>query len=143
MYHSMDTVQSVGLGIARALYDFHQIYNDLKNGDVITAFGLLFKVDGVHVVNVENAEIKEHRWTFKQVYSYSHKVTKPNPKIYKILLNKLKTRPNQCLFVDDRRENVAAAKRAGMRGLVFKSNTRLFSEIGRYLFQLTRSTASR
>ena len=59
---------------------------------------------------------------FNQVFvSYEIGVRKPDPKIFNYLLENTGLVPNECLFVDDKEENVLAAKQLGMEGHVFKS----------------------
>lgn len=53
------------------------------------------------------------------VFSYEEKCLKPDEKIYKILLERYKIHPADALFLDDRAENVEAAKRLGMGGIVW------------------------
>src|SRR5579859_395701 len=45
--------------------------------------------------------------------------TKPDPRIYRLCLERLDAEPAGALFVDDREENVAAAARLGMRTVHF------------------------
>ena len=40
-------------------------------------------------------------------------------KIYELLCETYGLIPQECIFVDDRPENVEAAKKAGMEGIVF------------------------
>lgn len=47
------------------------------------------------------------------VYSYEHQIIKPDPRIYQILMEQYDIDPTQALFVDDRIENVEAAKQLG------------------------------
>lgn len=49
-------------------------------------------------------------------------IIKPDLKIYKYLLEKYHLRAGECLFIDDRQENVDAAKNIGMHGVVFRDN---------------------
>ena len=70
-------------------------------------------------------------------YSYFHPVvlscdvglTKPNPKIYEVLLQKLKTPAEQCLLIDNKIENVEAAQKAGFDGIHFSSKEQLIVEL--------------
>ena len=45
---------------------------------------------------------------------------KPDPGIYRYLLDKYQLSPGECLFIDDREENVAGAEAVGMQGYLFK-----------------------
>lgn len=52
-------------------------------------------------------------------------IVKPDHKIYKYTLDKLKVGAEQTVFVDDRQANVSAAEACGMRGMLF-TNTPTF-----------------
>jgi len=56
-------------------------------------------------------------------------VRKPNPKIYKILLKKLKLPAKKCLFIDNQEWNIKPAKKIGMKTILFKDNIQLFKEL--------------
>lgn len=51
---------------------------------------------------------------------------KPDAKIYHYILEKYHLNPKECLFIDDREENVAGAATAGMQGYLFNND---YSEI--------------
>lgn len=51
---------------------------------------------------------------------------KPNPKIYKLILKKLKLKPSECLFIDNQKWNINPAKKLGMKTISFKNNKQLF-----------------
>lgn len=53
------------------------------------------------------------------VFSFREKCTKPNENIYKILLKRYDIKPEEAIFFDDRAENVRAARRLGIHGIVF------------------------
>ncbi len=55
-------------------------------------------------------------------------IRKPNPKIYKFLLKKLKLSAKQVLFIDDQKWNIEPAKKLGMKTILFKDNEKLFKE---------------
>jgi len=66
----------------------------------------------------------ENEFTFApyidgKVVSGKVKVLKPNPEIYNALLEKYKLNAKECLFIDDRAENIEAAKKLGFTGFVF------------------------
>ena len=41
------------------------------------------------------------------------------PEIYRLLFDKWDLDPQDCFFLDDKPENIEAAKKAGMNGIVF------------------------
>ncbi len=53
------------------------------------------------------------------VISAREKLIKPDPRIYRLLLTRYGLAPEESVFIDDRPENVAGARRAGMQGIVF------------------------
>ena len=53
------------------------------------------------------------------VFSCDVQLIKPDPDIYKYLWNKYQLTPNECVFVDDRIENVEAAITLGMQAIHF------------------------
>ncbi len=56
------------------------------------------------------------------------KMRKPNPKIYKLILKKLKVKPGESLFIDNQNWNIIPAKKLKMKTILFKSNKQLFNE---------------
>lgn len=63
------------------------------------------------------------------VWSYQLRVTKPDPAIYRCVLEKLGTVPGETLFIDDRPANVDAAIALGMKGVVFASVEKLRADL--------------
>lgn len=48
---------------------------------------------------------------------------KPDEKIYKCLFNKYNIDPNRAIFFDDRKENIDAANKLGIKGILFNKDT--------------------
>lgn len=63
------------------------------------------------------------------VVSGEEKIIKPNPEIYKRLLNRYNLKAENCIFIDDSPANVAAARALGMAGVRFTSPARLKEEL--------------
>lgn len=55
------------------------------------------------------------------VFSYTVKTVKPEPEIYKILLERYQLMPEECVFIDDRPENLETAHKLGMKTVLFTS----------------------
>lgn len=55
------------------------------------------------------------------VASCRAKMNKPDPRIYLALLYRYRLRPEETIFLDDNRENVAAARELGLAGIHFRS----------------------
>lgn len=56
----------------------------------------------------------------KIVSSYVEMI-KPDPNIYRTLLDTYDLEEEECVFIDDRKENVEAAKKLGLHGIRFES----------------------
>lgn len=54
------------------------------------------------------------------VFSYTTRLLKPDAAIYNYLCSKYQLVPKECVFIDDRPENVAGAETVGIRGICFK-----------------------
>lgn len=63
------------------------------------------------------------------VWSYQLRIAKPDPQIYLHTLEKLGTRPEEALFLDDKKVNVDAAIALGMRSLEFSTIERLRADL--------------
>ena len=50
--------------------------------------------------------------------AFEHKV-KPNKDIYELLFNRFDLKPEECFFIDDRKDNIDAGRELGMNGFVF------------------------
>lgn len=61
--------------------------------------------------------------------SYEIGVKKPNPEVFKILLEKLQKPASDVLFIDDRIENVEAAKKQGIDSIQFINPGQLKEEL--------------
>ncbi|MGA3132085.1 MAG: HAD family phosphatase [Terracidiphilus sp.] len=63
------------------------------------------------------------------VWSYQLRMAKPDSAIYRYALEKLGTRPEETLFVDDREVNVNAALAMGMKASVFTTVGQLRNDL--------------
>jgi len=61
------------------------------------------------------------------------KFSKPDSRIYKILLKRYSLIPKECLFIDDIEMNVSAAEALGMNGLVTHGSLEISKEIEKAL----------
>lgn len=73
------------------------------------------------------AEVLRH---FEEVFC-SHEIAsrKPEPRAYQLVLEYLKLPARQVVFVDDREENVLAARDLGMCGIVARDTTQIAEEL--------------
>lgn len=54
-----------------------------------------------------------------EIVSCREHVVKPEPEIYRLLLNRFSLNPAECLFIDDREDNIEAAEHEGIYGFHF------------------------
>ena len=86
-----------------------------NEGKVITKY----KVEGSGVM----------QYISKVIPSYLLRELKPYPDFYKKMLKKLEAQPQECIFIDDKKENVNTAKMMGMEGIEFKSAAQLEQDL--------------
>ena len=80
---------------------------------------------------VESIE-REFDWIHRfdvLVWSYQLGIAKPDPAIYRHTLDELGTRPEETLFIDDKLENVEAARALGMQAIQYSSVERLRADL--------------
>ena len=58
---------------------------------------------------------------------------KPNKDIYESFLNKFDVKAAECVFIDDKPENIEGCKTVGMNGIVFKNSNQLKHELDKLL----------
>lgn len=63
------------------------------------------------------------------VWSYQLRIAKPDPAIYRYVLDQLGAVAGQTLFIDDRAANVDSARQVGMQGLVYSTVEALRAEL--------------
>jgi putative hydrolase of the HAD superfamily len=76
--------------------------------------------------------LSKHAWIQRfdvLVWSYQLGIAKPDPAIYRATLARLGTRPEETLFIDDRRENVEAARAVGMPAIEYSSTEQLRADL--------------
>lgn len=61
--------------------------------------------------------------------SYQVKAVKPEPAIYRALLETYKLNPEECLFLDDLEGNIEAGKQMGIDGIVFKNAAQALTDL--------------
>lgn len=71
------------------------------------------------------------------LFSFQVNQIKPEPEIYRTLLEQYSLAPGECVFFDDRAENIEAAERAGIHGIVFKNQPQAAKELARLSQALT------
>ena len=63
------------------------------------------------------------------IWSFQHKMAKPDPAIYRLVLEQLGTRPEETLFIDDRLVNIEAARALGLATILFSTVEKLRDDL--------------
>lgn len=110
---------------------FRDRWFDMCSGDIPGMLEIIqdLKNQGVGVYGLTNwpAEtFAEARRRFKTLASIDNyvvssavRLAKPQPEIFRLLLSKYNLKPEECVFIDDRVDNVNAAKALGIIGIVY------------------------
>ena len=72
---------------------------------------------------------------FEKVISADVHCRKPDTEIYKIMLNRLGTLPNNCIFIDNSVENLRTARDLGMDVILFNRDNEEFEGKTVYSFE--------
>ena len=67
------------------------------------------------------------------IFSYQYQIIKPDKRIYEQLLKNYDLKAEECVFIDDKAENVEGAKAAGYQGIVFTSYEEVQEELEKLL----------
>ncbi len=65
-----------------------------------------------------------------RTYSCDLKFAKPDPRIYEHSVNKMARHEERIVFIDDRQENIDAARKIGINSLLFSGFERLVEDLG-------------
>ncbi|MFC1651559.1 HAD family hydrolase [Patescibacteria group bacterium] len=82
----------------------------------------------------ERVKFLDQKYSFKKdfdliVYSYIAGVNKLHPRIYKVILNRLGLKGEECVFIDDTKERLKPAKKLGMKTIHFTNTSALKREL--------------
>ena len=123
---------------------FSEHYPDLIIGEIPGMKDLLkrLKAEGFKLYGLSNWCSKvyitmEQYDIFKLLDGYIvssevHKI-KPEPGIYQCLFERFNLKPEECVFADDKEENVEASRKEGMPAIVFKNAEQFEAELRKLL----------
>ena len=98
----------------------------LKQSSLLT--GILSNMGDNVLANIEREFSWIHRFD-ALVWSFQLHLAKPDPAIYRYALHELGVQPAQTLFLDDRIENIDAARALGIQAIQFSTVERLRSDL--------------
>lgn len=63
------------------------------------------------------------------ILSYKDKMTKPDRKIYELLLERFGLKAEECVFLDDTEKNIEGARAVGIQGVLFQNREQAMEEL--------------
>lgn len=63
------------------------------------------------------------------ILSYEVKMRKPEPEIYKLALEKVGAKPEECIFIDDKEENLVPARQLGIATVLAKEPSQIVRDV--------------
>lgn len=67
-----------------------------------------------------------------KILSYKVGASKPSKSIFMLALKKARAKRDECIFIDDFKENVRAAEKLGMIGMLYRSPKHLIKDLKRF-----------
>lgn len=93
-------------------------------------FSVYYLSNFSHKAQVECAEALTFiPYTDGGILSYREKLIKPDPAIYKLLLDRFGLKAEECVFLDDVLQNVEAARECGFYGIRFETKKQAEAEL--------------
>ena len=126
---------------SEAIELFHSRWADMLTGEVEGMYALVEELKGrTEVYGLTNWSMEtfpEARRMFpilqlidRYVVSGAEGIVKPDPRLFRILMARYGLQAEECIFVDDNPDNVAAATQLGMQGIVFPGADKLRQQLG-------------
>ena len=122
---------------ANALECFDQHFADMFTGETEGMYEWMCQLKGAgyRLLGLSNwsSKVLDVMARFPRVFSpledslisYTCHYLKPEREIYELFLEKFGVQPEECVFIDDRAENIEGARRVGMHGIVFENMEQL------------------
>lgn len=95
------------------------------------------KGKGYGIYLLSNASFRQHEYWPRipasvffdgKLISADHHVIKPQPEIYRLILEKFRLKPEECFFIDDVPANIEGALQCGIPGAVFHGDVKLLRQ---------------
>jgi len=93
---------------------------------------LLSNTNPMHIKNEIEGKYVFQKLVDGAIYSYDVGYRKPEKEIYQIACDHAKVNPENCVFIDDLKDNIIVAKQAGLNGIHYRNTNDLLNELKRY-----------
>jgi putative hydrolase of the HAD superfamily len=90
---------------------------------------ILSNVDRESIEKFKDLHLKRLNFVEEKFHSWKLGMIKPDREIYEYVLEKIGAEPEECVFIDDRPENIEGAEKVGIHGIVFKNREQLKNEL--------------
>ena len=95
--------------------------------------------NGCKIALLSNTEIPAMKYFYQQrydvfdvlVFSCAEGIKKPERKIYELVLEKLRVKPSQSVFIDNRQDYINGGKEVGLNTILFRSIEQAKKELSR------------
>jgi 2-haloacid dehalogenase len=124
-----------------AIFAYHTRWPEMLTGEIVDSVAILRALHAQGVAsyaltnwNHETFAIARARYAWLSLFrgivvSAEERCVKPEPAIYRILLDRYQLQAADCVFVDDSALNVEGARAVGMHALQFRDPTQLRAEL--------------
>lgn len=107
-------------------FNVEALYAMEGTDDLVQRLRQKYKVAALTNMGPEMWAVWGGKWRLTQKFDYAFysgqfKIKKPEAKLYQIVLKEMRSDPRNTVFLDDVEENVVAAKKIGIHGIVFKN----------------------
>lgn len=97
---------------------------------------LSFKGYNIYILSNNNKDVYNYfknsnldKYINGYIVSCFYGLIKPNKEIYNILFDTYKLNPSECYFIDDKKENIEAANKLGMKGFILDWDNNTFEDL--------------
>jgi len=118
---------------------FERLEGIIKQRDYAIPWIRELKKSGYQVLVLSNFpkkvyELFQNEMTFLQevdggILSYQDQVIKPDKEIYNLLMSRYQLNPQECVFLDDLKDNIKTAKELGMHTVLFTTKEEAQDEL--------------
>ena len=82
------------------------------------------------------SKIRLNKYFNLAIFSNEIGLVKRKDKIYNFTVKKLKCKPSECVLIDDKKENIARAKKLGINGILFRNTRQVKRDLAKFGIQI-------
>ena len=128
--HSIADFEKVWCSVFTGLTPLVEYARELKENYSVF---LLSNTDEIHFTSIWQDYPELHFFESNLMLSYELDAVKPQKEIYERALKMFDLKPEECLFIDDKPENIQGADEMGITGILYTTYEETKKEINNYL----------